>query len=927
MNPYIRLSFAALLPVFAAAILAFVEKKDFWKRLPYAVKQILIGILFGSLAVYGTERGVDIGTAVINTRDASVLIGGLLFGGPAGIIAGVIGGVERWIAVAWGVGSYTRIACSVATVCAGFIGALARRYFFENGRPKWGVSFTIGFVTEIFHLSMVFLTHMDDPAKAMSVVRVCTVPMVLANSLPVLLAALVIYLPAFTRKKEKQKPSISQTVERHLLIVVVVAFLLTSLFVFSLQNTLASAQTKSLLSISAESVADDIGDFSDENLLEKARKIAGAVDTLTLNAIIKRYEVDEINLVGPDGIIFESSDPNLVGFDMNSGEQAREFLALLDDKKEMVQSYGPITYDSSRYRKYAGVRTKDGFVQIGYGSETFQKELQYQVDGITQNRHVGGTGCVLIFNEELELVSAPKDFALTVDPSALRSEAPASVITMKLGDEDAYGYFLKNEGYYILSLLPEEEANQSRNIAVYVNCYLEVLAFAILFVMLYMLIRFVVSEKLAKINGSLAKITAGDLDEVVDVRNNREFEALSDDINSTVGTLKNYIAEASARIDRELQFAKDIQSSALPSVFPAFPKRSDFDIYATMHPAKEVGGDFYDFYMIDDKTLHFLIADVSGKGIPAALFMMRAKTELKSMTENGLEIGDAFTKSNAALYEGNDAGMFVTAWQGGIELRHGIVHYANAGHNPPLIRKKGGKFEYLRSPAGFVLAGMDSVKYRSKELKMEPGDIIYLYTDGVTEAQNAAGELFGEDRLLASLNALPEEVDMQTVCAHVKEDVDAFVSGAPQFDDITMVAMHYIGTPTLTVDASASDALGSVTGFLKEELAKLLVPAGATEEILASVSDIYPQIVKYAYPEKDGNIRVMIFPKERETGTPAVCIRFEDDGTPYNPLICEAEKDRTGTENGVCFVKGNMDDIRYKYENNSNILTVVKRTN
>ncbi len=211
-----------------------------------------------------------------------------------------------------------------------------------------------------------------------------------------------------------------------------------------------------------------------------------------------------------------------------------------------------------------------------------------------------------------------------------------------------------------------------------------------------------------------------------------------------------------------------------------------------MDPAKEVGGDFYDFYITQSDTLHFLIADVSGKGIPAAMFMMRAKTELKSLTEADIPLAEVFTNGNEALCEGNDAGMFVTAWQGSVDLQNGILHYVNAGHNPPLVRHGDGKFEYLRSKAGFVLAGMDGVRYKTQEWQLEKGDVIFLYTDGVTEATNASTELFGEERLLEAINR-SEFTSMEELCAIMKKEVDAFVGDAPQFDDITMLAFRYIG--------------------------------------------------------------------------------------------------------------------------------------
>ena len=279
---------------------------------------------------------------------------------------------------------------------------------------------------------------------------------------------------------------------------------------------------------------------------------------------------------------------------------------------------------------------------------------------------------------------------------------------------------------------------------------------------------------------------------MVNVRSHVEFEDLSNDINSTVDTLKRYIADAAARIDAELAFAKAIQHSALPSVFPPYPGRREFDIHATMHTAKEVGGDFYDFYFVDDNILAFLIADVSGKGIPAAMFMMQSKTLLKSCAESGMSVEQVFTTANEKLCEGNDAGMFVTAWMGLLNVRTGRLCIANAGHNPPLLRRAGGSFEYLKVRAGFVLAGMEGVRYRLTEMDLQPGDQIYLYTDGVTEATDLEQQLYGEPRLLDLLNRR-HGASAQAICEAVKADVDAFAGEAEQFDDITMLCLNYYG--------------------------------------------------------------------------------------------------------------------------------------
>lgn len=936
-NAYGMLAIAALLPVILSAGFYFLDKKTPFGRINKKLKQVIFGIAFGILAIIGTEWGIPIDGAQVNCRDAAVVAAGLLFGGPAGIIAGFIGGIERWIAVAWGVGSFTRLACSLSTVLAGFYAAALRRFLFEDKKPNWAIAFAAGVVIEIFHLTMVFITNMNTPIEAMAVVRACTVPMVTANGVSVMLSAVVVSLFAkehlFVRR---DKIRISQTIQRWLLVTVLAAFLITSYFVFSLQDKIASVQTDSLLQLALDEIAEDINDASDWNLLKLAHRVAETIEeneTESLKSIAEQHDVAEISIVDKKGVITDSTESMFIGFDMAGGEQSAQFLCLLNDKEEFVQKYGPIAFDSRTKRKYAGVRTADGFVQVGYDAAHFQQDIDAQVVGITRNRHVGKTGYILILDESYQVISAPADFQIdSLKEQADTDTHPEAGKTyeVNLKGELAFCRYRTTEGYYIVSILPRAEAFQMRNIALYVNAFMEILVFAILFVLIYLLIRRVVVNRIKEINRSLAKITNGNLDVVVDVRSNEEFASLSEDINSTVDTLKRYIAEASARIDKELEFAKSIQSSALPNAFPAFPKRKDFDIYASMDPAKEVGGDFYDFYLTGENALSFLIADVSGKGIPAAMFMMRAKTELKTLTEAELPLCDVFTNGNASLCEGNDAGMFVTAWQGNIDLENGLVTYANAGHNPPLVRHADGKFEYLRSRAGFVLAGMEGMKYRPQELQLQPGDIIYLYTDGVTEATDANNQLYGEERLLQTINSKPFE-SMKELCDYIKDDVAAFVGDAPQFDDITMLALHYIGTPaapSVHVEEAKLEDISMVTAFVEAELEKLDCPMKTTMQIDVAIDEVFSNIVRYGYPKKAGPVTVELL---HDADANAVSLRFTDEGIPYNPLTKEdpdvtlSAQERGIGGLGIFMVKKMMDEMRYAYENDKNILTITKK--
>jgi len=793
LSPYVKLTIAAALPVAVSALFYGLENKSPFGRLSYRTKQIIIGIAFGIIAIIGTEWGIPVEGAVLNCRDAAPLCAGLLFGGPAGIIAGLMGGIERWIAVAWGVGSFTRVACSVSTALAGIYAALLRRFMFENKRPGWLLAFAIGVVVEVFHLTMVFVTNTDQALRAADVVKVCSVPMVTANGLSVLCASIVLALLSgekLFRKSEKAR--ISQTIQRWMLVDVAVSFIVASAFLFFLQTQVSIGTGEQLLSLELDDITADIRDASDDNLLRITHQIASRVQRESLYDLAYEFGVADISIIDENGIITDSNNSSYLGFDMASGEQSAEFLVLLDGTTtEYVQGYGPITLSGSVSRKFAGVSSGEGFIQVGYNATQFQKDIANRISLAAVNKHVGQDGFVLIANAHRKLVSSPGSIsAETLDSLGIDlSDVPEDTrFSVSINGASYECMYRRSEGYYILSLMPDSEVFRSRDTFSYLYVFMEVLIFGVLFGLIYQLIKMSVVDQIHSINGSLNRISAGELDEVVDVRSSEEFASLSDDINSTVDTLKRYIAEAEARIDAELEFAKNIQHSALPSVFP---RRSEMDLYASMDTAKEVGGDFYDFYFTGQNILNFLIADVSGKGIPAALFMMRAKTLLKSLTESGMPVNDVFTNGNNGLCEGNDADMFVTAWQGNIDLETGHVCFANAGHNPPLICREG-KFEYLRVRAGMVLAGFDGINYKLFETDLKPGDILFLYTDGITEACTTERELYGEDRLINFLNS-HEITDMKELCTAVKADVDRFVGEADQFDDMTMLALQYKG--------------------------------------------------------------------------------------------------------------------------------------
>lgn len=307
------------------------------------------------------------------------------------------------------------------------------------------------------------------------------------------------------------------------------------------------------------------------------------------------------------------------------------------------------------------------------------------------------------------------------------------------------------------------------------------------------------TNPLARLTAGVEEISGGMLDTKLDIHTGDEIEILSESFNSMTSNLKQYITDLTSvtaekeRIGAELNVATQIQASMLPCIFPPFPEHEEFDIYANMQPAKEVGGDFYDFFLVDDNHLGLVMADVSDKGVPAALFMVIAKTLIKNHAQNGESPAQVLTAVNSQLCENNDAAMFVTAWVGILDIRDGTLTYSNAGHNPPLLKRNGeSSFTYLKSDPGFVLAGLESMKYKQFETTLKKGDILFLYTDGVTEATNKDEELFGEERLKAVLDEYANS-EMYSLLPAVKLAMNRFVDGADQFDDITMLGLKYKG--------------------------------------------------------------------------------------------------------------------------------------
>jgi sigma-B regulation protein RsbU (phosphoserine phosphatase) len=283
------------------------------------------------------------------------------------------------------------------------------------------------------------------------------------------------------------------------------------------------------------------------------------------------------------------------------------------------------------------------------------------------------------------------------------------------------------------------------------------------------------------------------------VHTNNELQLLSESIGTMANDLKTFMhnlireTKERERIGTELQVATQIQADMLPRIFPAFPARKEFDLFASMTPAKEVGGDFYDFFLVDEDHLALVMADVSGKGVPAALFMVIAKTLIKNAAQTGRYPGEVLSYVNDQLCEGNEAGLFVTVWIAIIEISTGKGKSANAGHEHPALRRADGSWELIKYRHSPAVATMEGMRFREREFELHPGDSLFVYTDGVAEATNADNVLYGSDRMVDALNKEPMASPEQLL-KNIKEDVDLFVAEAPQFDDLTMLALTWKGS-------------------------------------------------------------------------------------------------------------------------------------
>ena len=446
-----------------------------------------------------------------------------------------------------------------------------------------------------------------------------------------------------------------------------------------------------------------------------------------------------------------------------------------------------------------------------------------------------------------------------------------------------------------------------------------------LIAMLYTGLRNNILKPIVKLIFIANKISQGDNNVEIKVEKPEEFEKLASTFDKMTKDIKN-ITKERERINSELAIAKSIQTSSLPDIFPPFPERKEFDIYASMIAAKEVGGDFYDFYFIDDDHFMFLIADVSGKGIPAALFMMTAKTLISNTAQMTKDPNELIELINKKICSNNKHGLFITMFAAIVDLKTGKMYCMNCGHNPPLIKQNDGEYKYMDIDANCVLGVIEDAKFNIYETQLQEGDVIFTYTDGVTEALNSGEEMYGEERLLQCMNNC-ESDGVKEILNNVKDNVHEYTGAIPQSDDLTMLVFKYGNNELENKKAFASFATPINYKKFYTWLHGICEEWDLSEDLKTKLDmcaeEIYANVQFYAYGEEKGVIEVSVTRKYE-----GIDVEFSDSGVKYNPLekedpdITLPPEERPVGGLGIFMVKQMADNIKYEYKNGKNVLTI-----
>ena len=613
-------------------------------------------------------------------------------------------------------------------------------------------------------------------------------------------------------------------------------------------------------------------------------------------ATARRLHIDQVSVIGTNGIVLASSAPGLVGFDFASNSNTVEFLNLNAGSHFVTQPFRrPVDRPDAPLMKVVGIAFPGGgFVQIGdrlHPDDGCQRD--YCLSQSMYEEHIA-EGYYALVDEKKDLIYST--FAKeNIGTRASKAGFPA--LDFGSGDGPAVGEIFgvksmvwraRPEFFDVVAyvIFPIDELMHARDVSVGLAALLLVVVLVVGY--LFFL----------KVYGQSLRLK----------EQNKQMEA--------------FYAKEEADRQRDLALAKNIQASALPSVFPPYPGRKEFDLYAKMRTAKEVGGDFYDFYFVDPNKICLVMADVSGKGVPAALFMMRSKAAIKSCVTAEPDLAVAMAKANDGLCANNAAEMFVTAFVGVLDIETGELKFVSAGHNPPFVRHVDGTVEMVKVKRALVLAAMEGAKYREDSIRLRPGDRLFLYTDGVTEATAMSGELLGDARLESALKG--GSGDAEACCNQVIAAVDAFAGEAPQADDITVLAFDYkgcLGAVTRAFPASL-EGLADATLFLQRRLDAAECAEKTKSAMMVAIDEIASNIVRYS-GAPDFTVQVVV-------EEASVSVVFSDAGKKFKPLekadpnVSLSADERAIGGLGLFMVKRMMDEVTYDHVDGRNVLTIRK---
>ena len=792
------------------------------------------------------------------------------------------------------------------------------------------------------------------------------------NAALVSIACIVTEILDANRRCNTWEAKLSTVFQRWLLLVIFMVFLIASTASFCIETIRANAATTASIDSQLdymqlqvedyESRVSELREIEKRTFLEKANAAAELVaadkTALTnhdrLADIASTLGLESISVTDGKGVIIADSEfgDDALGFSFGSTDSTKPYLSLIDGGDPIVEepraSIDPDGTVSDKMRVFCGVPRIDepGIVQVSGSADMYENLLSTaSIDHLLDDYTAENKSVLVIVRDYTVVASNDNTFSgqSVVGTISETADEYDAIVKMTDGkqltayyDEAHSNVVFKSRqvgDYDLITFVPLPQTYASRTSTLLSNAVFFFLLFTVVFILASRLLRDVVIEPINKTNDTLEHITAGNLNERVNVRNVTEFSSLSSGINTTVDALKDSIAEAEQRNARELVTAKAIQESVLPTDFPAFPDIDRFDIYASMKPAKEVGGDFYDFFEIADASkVGFVVADVSGKGIPAALFMMTAKTQVRTYMESGISVDEAVNAANHQLCLGNDAGMFVTMLACELDYETGELTYVNAGHNPSLLLHDG-SWEWMREVSGMPLGLFDGMPYDPIARQLEEGDMLYLYTDGVTEAMDADGNLFGEARLEETLHRY-SDYNPRSACVGVRRAITDFTLDAEQSDDITMLALKY-GVPpeekAVMVLPAITNQLVHVCNYIHAELHRRRAPKSVQNPLDIAVEELFVNVCRYAYPEatpdNPGEVRISF---EYEANPPSLTVQIADDGIPYDPL---AKPDAVTPDNiadvpigglGILMAKRSVDEMTYERVDGSNVVTFRK---